>query len=101
MIGWPMLAGNSANGYLRVTWTVQSPIALTPVRPCLAAPVSSVPTMGSRMYAGVPVTQFFGLATAFQLATTSAALTSRFTGGWNMTPCRMVNVKVLASELTL
>ena len=75
--------------------------ALTPVRPFLAAPVSSVPTMGSRMYAGVPVTQFFGLATAFQLATKSCAVTSVFTGGWNMTPCRIWNVKTLASELTV
>ena len=30
----------------------------------------------------MPVTQFLGLATAFQLATKSCAVTSVFTGGW-------------------
>ena len=48
----------------------------------------------------MPVTQFLGLATAFQLATQSAALTSRLTGGWNMTPCLRWKVKTFASGLT-
>ena len=44
------------------------------------------------MYAGVPLTQFFGLATVFQLFTKSYAVTSVPTGGWKYTPWRMVNV---------